>query len=248
MFRAMIPPIFRSTRLCVTACGIMQPRIWRPVTWKGGTPLPSYRQSTSCVHYTTTCNTQSSASEDGRDHRPKHVELTEIINKSLLLHLVGVYIIYIKLCTVKQISNISAVWKNEIFLVHICGCTLHFISSQSPSITWAVYLLKILLPVRKTIYLYAHANHYQMLEQNYQTRLFVSDRTSIYRPATAHKRRGLKERPPHDYILDGDLQVLSLPICWKWRNSQNSDSLEISIQTHKFNRFLLRRINLSYIY
>jgi len=61
------------------------------------------------VHYTTTCNTQSSASEDGRDHRPKHVELTEIINKSLLLHLVGVYIIYIKLCTVKQISNISAV-------------------------------------------------------------------------------------------------------------------------------------------
>ena len=39
------------------------------------------------------CNTQSSAPEDGRDHRPKHVELIGIINKSLLLHLVGVYII-----------------------------------------------------------------------------------------------------------------------------------------------------------
>jgi len=39
------------------------------------------------------CNTQSSAPEDGRDHCPKHVELIGIINKPLLLHLVGVYII-----------------------------------------------------------------------------------------------------------------------------------------------------------
>jgi len=47
------------------------------------------------VHYTTTCNTQSSAPEDGRDYRPKHVEPIGIVNKPLLLHLVGVYIIYI---------------------------------------------------------------------------------------------------------------------------------------------------------
>ena len=40
-------------------------------------------------------NTQSSAPEDGRDHRPKHVELIGIINKLLLLGLVGVHIIYI---------------------------------------------------------------------------------------------------------------------------------------------------------
>ena len=33
--------------------------------------------------------------EDGRDQRPKHVELIGIINKPLFLHLVGVYIIYI---------------------------------------------------------------------------------------------------------------------------------------------------------
>jgi len=38
--------------------------------------------------------TQSGAPEDGRDRRPKHVELIGIINKTLLLHLVGVYIIY----------------------------------------------------------------------------------------------------------------------------------------------------------
>ena len=45
-------------------------------------------------HYTTSCNTQSSVPEDGRNHRPKHVELVGIINKPLLMHLVGVYIIY----------------------------------------------------------------------------------------------------------------------------------------------------------
>ena len=84
MFRALIPPIFRSTRLCVTACGIMHPRCCRPVVhW---------------VHYTTKCNTQSSAPEDGRNQRPKHVELIGIINKPLLLHLVGcLYHLYSKL-------------------------------------------------------------------------------------------------------------------------------------------------------
>jgi len=31
MFRAIILPVFRSTRLCVTACGIMHTRCCRPV-------------------------------------------------------------------------------------------------------------------------------------------------------------------------------------------------------------------------
>ena len=95
MFRAMITPIFKSTRLCVTACGLMQPRCCRPVVWSGVPLLPNYRQATSSVHYTTSCNTQSSAPEDGRDHRPKHVKLIGIINKQLWLHLFGFYIIYI---------------------------------------------------------------------------------------------------------------------------------------------------------
>ena len=51
------------------------------------------RQHRGVLHYTTNCNIQSSAPEDGRDHRPKHVELIGIINKPLLLHLVGYYII-----------------------------------------------------------------------------------------------------------------------------------------------------------
>jgi hypothetical protein len=46
------------------------------------------------VHYTTSCNRQSSAPEDGRDHRPKYVELIGIINKPLFLHPVWVYIVY----------------------------------------------------------------------------------------------------------------------------------------------------------
>jgi len=47
------------------------------------------------VYYTASCNTESSAPEDERDQLPKHVELIGIINKPLLLQLVGVYIIYI---------------------------------------------------------------------------------------------------------------------------------------------------------
>ena len=39
--------------------------------------------------YTTSCNTQSSVPEDGQNNCPKHGELTGIINKPLLLHLVG---------------------------------------------------------------------------------------------------------------------------------------------------------------
>ena len=59
------------------------------------TMLPAgHRPGTSSVHYTTSCNTQSSAPEDGKNICPKKVELTGIINKPLLLHLVG-YLYYL---------------------------------------------------------------------------------------------------------------------------------------------------------
>ena len=58
--------------------------------------VAGHQPATSWVHYTTSCNTQSSAPNDGQDPRPKHVELIGIINKPLLLHLIGVYTIYIK--------------------------------------------------------------------------------------------------------------------------------------------------------
>ena len=51
--------------------------------------------ATSSVHHTTSCNTQSSIPEDGQNNWPNHVELTGIINKPLLLHLVGcLYYLY----------------------------------------------------------------------------------------------------------------------------------------------------------
>jgi len=56
-----------------------------PVAGSLEAPLPGYRQpATSWVHYTISCNTQSSSPEDGRNNRPKHVELIGIINKPLL--------------------------------------------------------------------------------------------------------------------------------------------------------------------
>jgi len=60
------------------------------------TTLPAgHRPATSWVHYTTSCNTQCSAPEDGQNNCPKHVELTGVINKPLFLHLVGcLYYLY----------------------------------------------------------------------------------------------------------------------------------------------------------
>ena len=53
------------------------------------TMLPAgSRPATLWVHYTTSCNTQSSAPEDGHNNCRKHVEMAGIINKLLLLHLV----------------------------------------------------------------------------------------------------------------------------------------------------------------
>ena len=66
--------------------------------------LTACEQEHFLLHYTTSCNTQYSAPEDGRDHRPKHVELIGIINKPLLLHLVGVYISDVYIIIVNQIQ------------------------------------------------------------------------------------------------------------------------------------------------
>ena len=90
------------TRLCVTACGIMHARCCRSA---------GHRPATSWVHYTISCNAQSSAPEDGQNNCPKHAELTGIINKPLLLHVVGCLYYLYQWCTVKQISN------NEIYLL-----------------------------------------------------------------------------------------------------------------------------------
>ena len=54
------------------------------------TMLPAgHWPATSWVYCTTNCNSQFSAPEDGQNNCAKHVELSGIINKPLLLHLVG---------------------------------------------------------------------------------------------------------------------------------------------------------------
>ena len=74
-------------------------------------PRCSRWPATSWMHYTTSCNTHSIAPEDGQNNCPKHVELTGIINKPLLLHLVGCLYYLYQWCTVKNISD------NEIYLL-----------------------------------------------------------------------------------------------------------------------------------
>jgi hypothetical protein len=49
-------------------------------------------------------NIQSSAPEDGRDHRLKHVELIGIINKPLLLRLVG-FLYYLQVHVLPKTST-----------------------------------------------------------------------------------------------------------------------------------------------
>ena len=72
--------------------------------------------ATSGVHYTTSCNTQSSAPEDVWAQHLKHVQMIGIINKLLLLHLLRVYIIYINDLRSKNIKfNKNVFVKFEIF-------------------------------------------------------------------------------------------------------------------------------------
>jgi hypothetical protein len=93
--------------------------------YKASTMLPAdHRLATSWVLYTTSCNTQSSAPEDGQNNCPKHVELAGIINKPLLLYLVGcIYYLYLIIFfeTCKTISIYSSteccVFHNVTFLV-----------------------------------------------------------------------------------------------------------------------------------
>ena len=78
MFREINLPIFRSTRLCVTVCGIMHRQCCRPVAGQ---------QHRECIiPQAVTCSLV--LLEDGQNNCPKHVELTGIINKPLLLHIV----------------------------------------------------------------------------------------------------------------------------------------------------------------
>jgi len=78
------------------------------------------------VCYSLWYNTQSSAPEDGQNNCPKHIELTGIINKPLLLHIVGCLYYLYQRCTFKQISA------NEIYLLIKYIKKLSLESSETP--------------------------------------------------------------------------------------------------------------------
>ena len=105
-----------------TACGIMHRRCCRPAA--------------SSVHYTTSSNTQSSAPEDGQNNCPKHVELIEIINKLLLLRLVGCLYYFVQ---VDSETHSPSLWKiTEIYFPvdkggRIVKLTIHLQHPVSPT-------------------------------------------------------------------------------------------------------------------
>ena len=75
------------------------------------------------------------APEDGRNYRPKHVELIGIINKPLLLHLVG--------CLYYCISD---VWSYE---HQMCGYIACFTNALKQNLPLKKYLTIRFLPHRK---------------------------------------------------------------------------------------------------
>ena len=83
----------------------MHPRCWRPVTWMRSSSASKLQVVNIVGSLYHKLWTQSSAPEDGRNHRPKHVEMIGIIKKPLLLHLVGCLYYLYQWCTVKQVSN-----------------------------------------------------------------------------------------------------------------------------------------------
>ena len=98
MFWTIILPIIRSTRLCYS--------LW----YNTPTMLPATGwQRRGCIIPQAVA--QSSVPEDGQNNFPKHFELTGIIIKPLLLHLVSCLYYLYQWYTVKQISD------NKIYLL-----------------------------------------------------------------------------------------------------------------------------------
>ena len=108
MFRAVILPIFRSTRLCVTACGIMYTRCCRPVAWIRIQALG--RQHYGCV--IPQAVTQSLVfPKMGKIIARNMLRWLELLISRFCCHLVGCLYYLYQWCTVKQISD------NEIYLL-----------------------------------------------------------------------------------------------------------------------------------
>jgi len=68
-------------------------------------PHPDFRPTTTWVHYTSNCKTQSSAPEDGQIIARNMLSSLKLLIKLSLLHLVGYRYYLYEAWTVKKISN-----------------------------------------------------------------------------------------------------------------------------------------------
>ena len=101
MFRAIILPIFRSIRLCVTACGIMHPRCCRQATG---------RQHRGCIIPQTVTHSLLLL-KMGKIIARNMLSWLESLISRYCWHLVGCLYYLYQWCTVKQISD------SEIYLL-----------------------------------------------------------------------------------------------------------------------------------
>ena len=103
MIRALIPPIFRSTRLCVTAYGIMEQYNAGQYPGSGFPPLPGYRPATSWVPYTTSCKHYLALLKIGEIIARNMLSRLELlINRYYCIYLV-VYIICIRVLQIQKL-------------------------------------------------------------------------------------------------------------------------------------------------
>ena len=82
---------------------------------------PTTLPATSWVNYTISCNNESSAPEVEQNKCPKHVELTGIINKLLLLNLVGcLYYLYFIIVFGDLLNNLNLfLYKNVVYFISL---------------------------------------------------------------------------------------------------------------------------------
>jgi hypothetical protein len=101
MFRAIALPILEALDCAIQL--VVQCTRYVPGRRSGSGG--HHRPATYRVHYTTSCIAQSNAPDDGQNNCPKHVELIGIINKHLLLHLVGCLLYYAGSCVTQIIVS-----------------------------------------------------------------------------------------------------------------------------------------------
>ena len=122
--------------------------------------VAGHRPATSWVHYTTSCNTQSSAPEVGENYCLKHVALTGIINKPVLLHLVGclyylyfiIYIFFLRLAKQSQFIPLKNV-VNFIIPFLLCKIFTFYINNDVLFIWPVFFSLPVMLLMHNQFYL-----------------------------------------------------------------------------------------------